>query len=181
MKRAWYLPDTYLETRKDRSNSDWSALLTIIWRNDGVIWRDDDMTNWSRWSLSYFGIRRDVVSVLLSNHFSTQQPNNYQTTVLTSSPQCPCSTAKPSSLPMVLTPLLGRFLGDQEETTVRKLDLSHLCFSLNFYFLMFPSQFPFMFPLLTYSQTFFPLSADHPRHSRRRRSKISILLIQETV
>ena len=29
-----------------------------------------------------------------------------------------------------------------------------------------------MFPLLTYSQSFIFLSADHPRHSRRRRSKI---------
>ena len=62
---------------------------------------------------------------------------------------------------------------------VRKLDLSHLCFSLNFYFLMFLLQFPSMFPLLTYSQSFFSLSADYPRHSRRRRSKISIPLIQE--
>ena len=47
---------------------------------------------------------------------------------------------------------------------VRKLDLSQLCFSLNFYFLMFLSQFPSMFPLLTYSQSFFSLSADYPRH-----------------
>ena len=68
-----------------------------------------------------------------------------------------------------------------EQGGVRKLDLSHLCFSLNFYFLMLLSQFPSMFPLLTYSQSFFSLSADYPRHSRRRRSKISILLIQETV
>ena len=49
---------------------------------------------------------------------------------------------------------------------VRKLDLSHLCFPLNFYFLMFLSQFPSMFPLLTYSYSFFSLSADYPRHSR---------------
>src|ERR1700743_2815676 len=35
---------------------------------------------------------------------------------------------------------------------VRKFDLLHLCFSLNFYFLMFLSQFPSMFPLLTYCQ-----------------------------
>ena len=64
---------------------------------------------------------------------------------------------------------------------VRKLDLSHLCFSLNFLFSYVSSQFPSMFSLLTYFQSFFSLSADHPRHSRRRRSKISILLIQETV
>ena len=37
---------------------------------------------------------------------------------------------------------------------VRKLDLSHLCFSLNFYFLMFLRLFPYMFPSLTYSQSF---------------------------
>ena len=49
---------------------------------------------------------------------------------------------------------------------VRKLDLSHLCFSLNFYFLMLLSQFPSMFPLLTYSHSFFSLSADYPRHTR---------------
>ena len=34
----------------------------------------------------------------------------------------------------------------QELPSVRKLDLSHLCFSLNFYFLMFLSQFPLCFP-----------------------------------
>ena len=39
--------------------------------------------------------------------------------------------------------------------SVRKLDLSHLCFSLNFYFLMFLLQFLSMSPLLTYSQSFF--------------------------
>ena len=80
-KRVWYLPDKYPETRKDRSNSDWSALLIIIWRDDGVVWHYDDMTNWSWWSLSYFGIRRDVVSVLSSNHFSSQQLDNYPTTI----------------------------------------------------------------------------------------------------
>ena len=67
------------------------------------------------------------------------------------------------------------------QLTVRKLDLSHLCFSLNFSFSMFPCLFPSMFSLLTYSQSFFSLSADHPRHTRQRRSEISILLIQETV
>ena len=94
---------------------------------------------------------------------------------------------------------------EKEMLVVRKLDLLQLCFSLNFIFLYFfcnfcqeiglvafmfffellfflcSSQFPSMFPLLTYSQSFFSLSADHPRHSRQRRSKISILLIQETV
>ena len=34
---------------------------------------------------------------------------------------------------------------------VRKLDLSHLCFSLNFYFSMLFRLFPSIFPLLTYS------------------------------
>ena len=51
-----------------------------------------------------------------------------------------------------------------------------------FFELLFPyafSQFPSMFPLLTYSQLLIPLSADYPRHSRRRRSKISIQPIQE--
>ena len=78
-KRAWCLPDKYPETGKDQSNSDWSALLIIIWCDDGVIWRYDDMTNWSRWSLSYFGIRCNVVLVLSSNHFSSKQLNNYPT------------------------------------------------------------------------------------------------------
>ena len=63
----------------------------------------------------------------------------------------------------------------------QEIGLVTLCFFLNFCFLMFLSPFPSMFPLLTYSQSFFSLSADHPRHSRRRRSKILIPLIQETV
>ena len=48
-------------------------------------------------------------------------------------------------------------------SSVRKLDLSHLCFSLNFYFLMFLSQFPSMFPLLTYSQLFLSLICQSPK------------------
>ena len=68
----------------------------------------------------------------------------------------------------------NRIYGGLEYTegVVRKLDLSHLCFSLNFLFSYVASQFPSMFLLLTYSQSFFSLSADYPRHSRRRRSKI---------
>ena len=55
--------------------------------------------------------------------------------------------------------LLSRVTSAEDENcqlraVVRKLDLSHLCFSLNFFFLMFLSQFPSMFPLLTYSQSF---------------------------
>ena len=46
------------------------------------------------------------------------------------------------------------FLG---QLVVRKLDLSHLCFSLNFYFSMLLRLFPSMFPMLTYSQSFFSL------------------------
>ena len=65
--------------------------------------------------------------------------------------------------------------------SVRKLDLSHLCFSLNFYCLMFLLQFPSMFPLLTYSQLLIFLSDNHSRHSRQNRSKISIHLITGTV
>ena len=62
---------------------------------------------------------------------------------------------------------------------VRKLDLLQLCFSLNCSFSYVPPQFPSMFLLLTYSQPFFSLSADYPRHSRQRRSKIPIQLLQE--
>ena len=65
----------------------------------------------------------------------------------------------------VLDQLLTEGVFDQEDP-VRKLDLLHLCFALNFYFLMFLSQFPSMFSLLTYSHSFFSLSADYPRHSR---------------
>ena len=79
MKRAWYWPDKYPETKKGWSNSNWSALLIIIWRDDGTVWRNDDMTNQSQWSLSYFGIRRDILSVLSSNHFFSQQLNHHST------------------------------------------------------------------------------------------------------
>ena len=94
MKRAWYLPDKHPETRKNRSNGNWSALLIIIWRDDGVIWRGDDMTNKSRWSLSYFGIKRDVVSVLSSNHFSPQQLTNHPTNCLLLRPNMPMMNSR---------------------------------------------------------------------------------------
>ena len=79
---------------KDRSNGDWSALLIIIWHDDGVIWRSDDMTNWSRWSLSYLGIRHNVVSVLSSNHFSLQQLINYPTNRLLLRPNMPMTNSR---------------------------------------------------------------------------------------
>ena len=47
MKRVCYLPDKYPETGKDRSNSNSSTLLIIVWRVDGGMWRNDDMTNQS--------------------------------------------------------------------------------------------------------------------------------------
>ena len=61
--------------------------------------------------------------------------------------------------------------GCQEIGFVAFMFLFELLFS------MFLSQFPSMFPLLTYSQSLIFLSADHPRHSRQRRSKILIYLI----
>ena len=117
MKGAWYLPDKYLETRKDRSNSDWSALLIIIWCDDGVIWHDDDMTNRSWWSSCYSGIRHDVMLVLSSNHFSSQQLNNHPTNLYLFLQACQCSTAVLSNLPVGWTLSLGRFPKDLEGTT----------------------------------------------------------------
>ena len=52
------------------------------------------MTNWSRWSLSRFGIRRDVVSVLSSNHFSPQQLANYPTNRLLFSLNMPMTNSR---------------------------------------------------------------------------------------
>ena len=51
----------------------------MVWYGAMMTW-----STWSRWSLSYFGIRRDVVSVLSSNHFSSQQLTNYPTNHLLS-------------------------------------------------------------------------------------------------
>ena len=47
------------------------------------------------------------------------------------------------------------FKNHLDRMDVRKLDLSHLCFSLNSHFLMFLRLFPSMFLSLTYSQSFF--------------------------
>ena len=117
MERVWYLPDKYPETRKDRSNSDWSALLITIWRDDGGMCRNDDMTNWSRWNLSYFGIRRDVSS---SCHPITSPLNNSPTTQQTVyflSQSCQWWTAALSSPPVDWTPLLDLPQGGLEVTT----------------------------------------------------------------
>ena len=116
VKRAWYLPDKYPETRKDQSNSDWSALLIIVWQDDGVIWRNDDMTNQSRWSLSYFGIRRDVVSALSFNHFSSQHLNNHPTNCLLLHPNMPmlncCTFQSASGVNTITRPVPKRSGGD---------------------------------------------------------------------
>ena len=117
MKRAWYLPVKHPETRRDRSNGNWGALLIIIWHNDGMIWPDDDMTNRSRWSLSFLGIRRDVLSVLSSNHFSSQQLANYSTNHLVLYPTCLWPTVALSSLLVAWIPLPGRLPRGLEGTT----------------------------------------------------------------
>ena len=83
MKRAWYLPDKYPETRKDQSNSDWSALLITIWHDDGGIWRSDDMTNLVTMKLVLLWYKMQhrvglvIQSLLLS---TTQQPLNKPST-----------------------------------------------------------------------------------------------------
>ena len=61
----------------------------------------------------------------------------------------------------------------------QEIGLVTIMFFFELVFSYVPLQFPSMFLLLTYSQSLIPLSAQYPRHSRRRRSKISIQLIQE--
>ena len=43
------------------------------------MWHNDGMTNPVMMELVFFGIRRDIVLVLSSNHFSSQQLTNYPT------------------------------------------------------------------------------------------------------
>ena len=47
------------------------------------------MANESRWSMSYFGIRCDIVLVLSSNHLSSQHLNNHPTNHLLLFPNMP--------------------------------------------------------------------------------------------
>ena len=54
-------------------------------------------------------------------------------------------------------------------------------FLLNFYFSMLLRLFPPMFPLLTYSQSFFSLICPSPETHKTKEKQDSILLIQETV
>ena len=49
---------------------------------------------------------------------------------------------------------IGATTTSTKAVSVRKLDLSHLCFSLNFLFSYVPHNFLLCFPLLTYSQSF---------------------------
>ena len=66
-------------------------------------------------------------------------------------------------------------------SSCQEIGLVALMFFFELFIFLCSPQFPSMFPLLTCFQSFFSLSANHPRHSRQRRNKISILLIQETV
>ena len=70
---------------------------------------------------------------------------------------CPSSSSLGVINPSLLWGAQGLPPSLSGRSGVRKLDLSHLCFSLNFYFPMFLSQFPSMFPLLTYPQSLIPL------------------------
>ena len=64
---------------KDRSNSDWGALLINIWRDEGVIWRNNDMTILVTMELVllWYKTRRRVGLVIQSLLLSTthQLPN----------------------------------------------------------------------------------------------------------
>ena len=81
-----------------------------------MIWLDDDITNWSRWSLSYFGITCDIVSVLSSNHFSSQQLNNKPTNSLLLHLNMPMTNSRTfqsaSSLNTITRPTPKRSGGD---------------------------------------------------------------------
>ena len=68
----------------------------------------------------------------------------------------------------------------KERMECQEIGLVAFMFFFELFFLYVSSSISF-YVSLTYSLSFLSLSADHPRHSRRRRSKISILLIQETV
>ena len=48
----------------------------------------------------------------------------------------------------------------------QEIGLVALMFFFELFIFLFSPPFPSIFPLLTYSQLFFSLSADHPRHSR---------------
>ena len=153
MKGAWYLPDKYPETRKDRSNSDWGTWFIIIWHYDSVIRRHDDMTNWSRWSLFYFGIRHDIVSVRSSNHFFSQQLNNYPTNRLLLSitmPMLNSRTFQSASGVNTITRLVpkrsgGNYLSGQQVVVANLvlIDWRLICHNLDsWYGLHRPSPFP---------------------------------------
>ena len=96
-------------------------------------------------------------------------------------PQQPNVIYGPSAVYWSSNTLNQGLCDSNEELHVRKLNLSQLCFSLNFYFLMFFAISFYVSLTNLLSIIPFSLSADHPRHSRRRRSKNPILLVQETV
>ena len=60
----------------------------------------------------------------------------------------------------------------EQKSCCQEIGLVALMFFFELFIFLYSSQFPSMFPLLTYSQSLFSLSADYLRHSRRRRSKI---------
>ena len=62
--------------------------------------------------------------------------------------------------------------GDDSGDTCQEIGLVTFMFFFELLFSYVSLQFSSMFPLLTYFQSFISLSADHPRHSRRRRSQI---------
>ena len=82
--------------------------------------------------------------------------------------------------PPVLVPIsegipqdvLESFGVQESQEDCQEIGLVAFMFFFELLFFMFLSPFPSMFLLLTYSQSFFSLSADYPRHSRQRRSKI---------
>ena len=79
----WKERDTYLTNTWRQGGTNPIAIGAHYSSSYGsVIWCNDDTTNWSWWSLSYFGIRCDIESVLSSNHFSSQQLNNHPTNCL---------------------------------------------------------------------------------------------------
>ena len=135
------------------------------------------MTNQSRWSLSHFSIRRDVVSVLSSNHFSSQQLANYPTNRLLPFPIMPMMNSRTfqssSGLNTITRPSPRRSGGDypsgqqvcqnksglllMKTDLCQEIGLVAFMFFFELLFFMFLRLFPSMFPLLTYSQSFIPL------------------------
>ena len=153
MKRAWYLPDKYLETREDQSNSNlstWLITFMVQWWRDMAWWWHDQLVPMELvllWYKMWCRVSLVIQSLLIS---TTQQPFNNHPLLYPNMPMINSHTFQSASGVNTITRMTPRRSGGDYPsgqqvvvTNLVSIDWRLICYNLDpWYGLHRPSPIP---------------------------------------